>query len=70
MSGSIRQEKNLLTTTKNTTEKYTPRNEKPQQSKISISRLGFWYKGGDLLLQNSPSLFMQLSRHGQRTYSK
>lgn len=38
MLGNIRQEKNLLSTIENATEKYTLRNKESKQSKISISR--------------------------------
>lgn len=61
-----KKKKNLLTTTENFTEKYIPRHEKPQQSKIGSSKLGSCFKGREyLFFKNSLSLSICLSRCGQ-----
>lgn len=68
MSGSIKQEEKEPANDhwEYYRKKYIPRHEKPQQSKISTSKLG----GGYLFFKNSPSLSMQLLGCGEWTYSK
>lgn len=51
-----RKKKNLLTTTGNTTEKYIPRREKPQQSKITTKKLGSCFKGEDIYSSKIPQV--------------